>query len=62
MGVINVFRFLGRREQLLDAQRKNQALQERCKDLEDAVIELASIITEEEEKPDGEDIPAEDPS
>lgn len=56
-----MFRFLGRREQLLDAQRKNQALQERCKDLEDAVIELASIITEEEE-PNGEDIPAEDPS
>lgn len=54
-------RYLGLREQLLAEKRKNEALQALCKDLTDAVIELASIITEEEE-PNGEDIPAENPS
>jgi hypothetical protein len=55
-GVVTVYKFLGLREQLLEEKRKNQELQSRCKDLEDAVIELAAIITSEEEIPDGEDI------
>ena len=54
-------RYLGLREQLLAEKRKNEALQALCKDLTDAVVELAAIVVEEEE-PNGEDIPAEDPS
>lgn len=55
-------RYLGLREQLMLERTKTQALQERCKDLEDALIEVAELVAANEEAiRGGEDIPAENP-
>lgn len=43
-----MFKFLGVREQVQAERTKNQALLSRCNDIEDAVIELAGIIVEED--------------
>ena len=44
-----MFKFLNEREQLLEERRKNEALQAQNKDLENAVLELAEIVTINEE-------------
>ena len=44
-----MFKRLGTREQLQAEKIKNEALQALCKDLEDAVIELAEIAAANEE-------------
>ena len=41
--VIDMFKFLNVREQLLEEKRKNEALQALVKDLENALIEVAKI-------------------
>lgn len=43
-----MFKHLTLKEQLQNAQRENQALKSHAKDLEDALVELASIVTEED--------------
>lgn len=50
-----MFRHLSIREQLMEEKRKNKVLQAHVKDLEDAVIELADVITENEEKEEKEE-------
>ena len=47
--VNDMFKRLGTREQLQAEKIKNEALQALCKDLEDAVIELAEIAAANEE-------------
>jgi hypothetical protein len=48
-----MFKFLDVKEQLRIERQKNKVLQAHVKELEDAVVELADIITEkEEEEPD----------
>jgi hypothetical protein len=44
-----MFKFLDQREQLLEERRKNEALQEQVKELQDATIELAEIVAATEE-------------
>jgi hypothetical protein len=44
-----MFKHLTIKDQLQNAQRENQALKSHAKDLEDALVELAAIISEEEE-------------
>ena len=44
-----MFKFLNLREQLHEERRKNEELRALCKDLEDAVIELAEIVAANEE-------------
>lgn len=43
-----LFRRLDIKEQLRIEQQRNKALQAHVKDLEDAIVELAEIVTEEE--------------
>jgi hypothetical protein len=43
-----VFKHLTIKEQLQRVQRENQALKSYTKDLEDAIVELAEVITEED--------------
>ena len=47
-----MFRFLGIREQLLEERRKNEELRALCKDLEDALVEIAEIAAENTEVED----------
>ena len=47
-----MFKHLTIKDQLQNAQRENQALKAHVKDLEDALVELAEIITKED-NPDG---------
>jgi hypothetical protein len=44
-----MFKYLSDKEQLLEEKRKNEALQARNKELEDALIELAAIVAANEE-------------
>ena len=44
-----MFKHLTPKEQVQKLQRENRALKEHVKVLEDALVELAEIITEEEE-------------
>lgn len=44
-----MFEHLTIKDQLKITQRENQALKSHAKDLEDAIVELAEIITGEEE-------------
>ena len=48
-----MFKFLNTKDQLRIEQQKNEALQARNKELEDAIIELAEIVANNEEKIDG---------
>ena len=49
-----MFAYLTPKEQVQKLQRENRALKEHVKVLEDAIVELAEIITkEEEEEEDG---------
>ena len=48
-----MFKHLTLKEQVQKLQQENRALKERVKILEDALVELAGIITEEEEEQDG---------
>ena len=48
-----MFVYLTPKEQVQKLQRENRALKEHVKILEDAIVELAAIISEEEEE--GED-------
>ena len=48
-----MFAYLTSKEQVRKLQRENRALKEHVKVLEDAIVELAAIISEEEEE--GED-------
>lgn len=48
-GLENMFKHLSDKEQLLEEKRKNEALQARNKELEDALIELAAIVAANEE-------------
>ena len=45
-----MFKHLTPKEQVQKLQRENRALKEHVKVLEDALVELAEIITEEEEQ------------
>ena len=45
-----MFKYLTPKEQVQKLQRENRALKEHVKVLEDALVELAEIITEEEEQ------------
>ena len=45
-----MFKYLTPKEQVQKLQRENRALKEHVKILEDALVELAEIITEEEEQ------------
>ena len=45
-----MFKHLTPKEQVQKLQRENRALKEHVKILEDALVELAEIITEEEEQ------------
>jgi hypothetical protein len=45
-----MFAYLTSKEQVQRLQRENRALKEHVKILEDALVELAEIITEEEEQ------------
>ena len=47
--VSSMFKYLSDKEQLLEEKRKNEALQARNKELEDALIELAAIVAANEE-------------
>ncbi len=49
-----MFAYLTPKEQVQKLQRENKALKEHVKVLEDALVELADVITEkeEEEEPD----------
>lgn len=49
-----MFKHLSVREQLTEARRENNALRAWSKVLEDAIIELADVITENEEKEEEE--------
>lgn len=44
-----MFKFLSTKEQLLEEKRKNEALRSLVKDLEDALIEVAEIVANNEE-------------
>lgn len=46
---MTVFEYLSTEKQLKLEQRKNQALQAHVKVLEDAIVELAAIISEEDQ-------------
>ncbi len=48
-----MFAYLTPKEQVRKLQQENRALKEHVKILEDALVELAEIITEEEEEQDG---------
>ena len=48
-----MFKHLTPKEQVQKLQRENRALKEHVKILEDAIVELAAIISEEEEEEDG---------
>lgn len=48
-----MFKFLNTKEQLLEEQRKNAALQARNIELENAIIELAEIVATNEEALNG---------
>jgi len=48
-----MFKHLTLKEQVCKLQQENRALKEHVKVLEDALVELAGIITEEEEEQDG---------
>ena len=45
-----MFKYLTPKEQVRKLQQENRALKEHIKILEDALVELAEIITEEEEQ------------
>ena len=45
-----MFAYLTSKEQVQKLQRENRALKEHVKILEDALVELAAIISEEEEE------------
>ena len=45
-----MFKYLTPKEQVQKLQQENRALKEHVKILEDAIVELAEIITEEEEQ------------
>ena len=45
-----MFKHLTPKEQVQKLQRENRALKEHIKILEDAIVELAAIISEEEEE------------
>jgi len=45
-----MFKYLTPKEQVQKLQRENRALKEHVKILEDAIVELAAIISEEEEE------------
>lgn len=45
-----MFKFLSTKEQLIKEKRKNEALQARLIELEEAAIELAEIIASNEEE------------
>ena len=45
-----MFAYITPKEQVQKLQRENRALKEHVKVLEDALVELAEIITEEEEQ------------
>ena len=45
-----MFKHLTPKEQVQKLQRENRALKEHVKILEDAIVELAAIISEEEEE------------
>ena len=44
-----MFKFMNTREQLQEERRKNEALQARCIDLENATLELAEIVAMNEQ-------------
>jgi len=46
----DVFKHLTPKEQVRKLQQENRALKEHVKILEDAIVELAAIISEEEEE------------
>ena len=48
-----MFKHLTLKEQVQKLQQETRALKEHVKVLEDALVELAGIITEEEEEQDG---------
>jgi len=48
-GEIKMFKFMNTREQLQEERRKNEALQARCIDLENATLELAEIVAMNEQ-------------
>jgi cell division protein FtsB len=49
-----MFKYLTLEEQVRKLQQENRALKEHVKDLEDAIVELAAIISKEsEEEEDG---------
>ena len=48
-----MFKYLTLKEQVRKLQQENRALKEHVKILEDAIVELAAIISEEEEEQDG---------
>ena len=45
-----MFKYLTSKEQVQKLQQENRALKEHVKVLEDALVELAAIISEEEER------------
>lgn len=47
--VISVFKFLNLKEQLREEIRKNEALEASMKDLENATLELAEIVSMNEQ-------------
>ena len=48
-GAMKMFKFLNVREQLHEERRKNEMLQARCIDLENATLELAEIVATNEQ-------------